>query len=150
MLLRECIIDRKLQKYSVIILDEVHERSLNSDTILALVKDLIYNKHRPDLKLIVMSATLSVEKFSQYLSTENIIYIDGRSYPIEVYNSLLPQKNYLDACLSTILQIHTSQEDKEYQCGDILVFLPGQVFRILIIFIIQFYYIKDPFRPAKP
>lgn len=95
MLLRECILDRKLQKYSVIILDEVHERSLNSDTILALVKDLILNKHRNDLKLIVMSATLSVDKFSSYLNTNNVIFIDGRSYPIEIYNTLTQQKSYL-------------------------------------------------------
>ena len=95
MLLRECILDRKLHKYSVIILDEVHERSLNSDTILALAKDLIMNKHRNDLKLIVMSATLSVDKFSKYLNTNNVIYIDGRSYPIEIYNTLTPQKTYL-------------------------------------------------------
>lgn len=95
MLLRECIIDRTLKKYSVIILDEVHERSLNSDTILALVKELIYNNHRTDLKLIVMSATLSVDKFSKYLNTNNTIFIDGRSYPIEIYNTLSLQKNYL-------------------------------------------------------
>jgi len=95
MLLRECIIDRKLQKYSVIILDEVHERSLNSDTILALAKDLLLNKHRNDLKLIVMSATLSVDKFSKYLNTRNAIFIDGRSFPIEIYNTLSIQKSYL-------------------------------------------------------
>lgn len=95
MLLRECILDRRLQKYSVIILDEVHERSINSDTILALAKDLITNKHRNDLKLIVMSATLSVDKFSKYLNTNNAIFIDGRSYPIEIYNTLSTQKTYL-------------------------------------------------------
>ncbi len=95
MLLRECILDRKLHRYSVIILDEVHERSLNSDTILALAKDLIQNNHRNDLKLIVMSATLSVDKFSKYLNTNNAIFIDGRSYPIEIYNTLTPHKSYL-------------------------------------------------------
>ncbi len=95
MLLREFIIDRKLQKYSVIILDEVHERSLNSDTILALTKDILLNKYRNDLKLIVMSATLSVDKFSKYLNTNNAIFIDGRSYPIEVYNTISTQKTYL-------------------------------------------------------
>lgn len=94
MLLRECILDRKLGKYSVIILDEVHERSLNSDTILALVKDLVNNGNR-DLKLIIMSATLSVEKFTRYLDTKNALFIEGRSYPIEVYNTIIKQKNYL-------------------------------------------------------
>lgn len=125
MLLRECIIDTKLSKYDIIILDEAHERSVNSDTLLALIKNLIIiTKERPDLKLIVMSATLDVQKFSKYLETENILMIKGRSFPIEVYNVLEVQKSYIDAALTTILQIHMNNEE-EYE-GDILVFLPGQ------------------------
>jgi HrpA-like RNA helicase len=92
MLLRETMIDPNLNKYSIIILDEAHERSLNSDTLLALIKQI--SKMR-DIKLIIMSATLSVERFSAYLGINNILYIKGRSYPIEVYNVLEPQTEYI-------------------------------------------------------
>jgi ATP-dependent RNA helicase DHX8/PRP22 len=127
MLLRECILDPLLMKYSVIILDEAHERSVNSDTLLALVKGLIQSGKRPDLKLIVMSATLDSKKFSSYLNSKNILSIKGRSFPIEVYNTLEEEKSYIDAALITILQIHLDiEESSEYENGDILVFLPGQ------------------------
>jgi HrpA-like RNA helicase len=94
MLLREAMIDPMLSKYSIIILDEAHERSLNSDTLLAIVKNIL-NTSNPNLKLIIMSATLNAEKFSDYLGTKNILYIRGRSFPIEVYNVLEPQNNYI-------------------------------------------------------
>ena len=127
MLLRECIIDKSLSKYSIIIIDEVHERSVNSDTLLALIKNLINTtKLRPDLKLIVMSATLDIEKFSKYLNTKNVLSIKGRSFPIEVYNVVEDQKSYIDAALNTILQIHINEEEDDYKNGDMLVFLPGQ------------------------
>ena len=92
MLLRETMIDSKLSKYSIIILDEAHERSLNSDILLALIK-IILNQRR--LKLVIMSATLDVDKFSNYLGSNNIIHVQGRSFPIEVYNVLEEQKNYI-------------------------------------------------------
>jgi pre-mRNA-splicing factor ATP-dependent RNA helicase DHX15/PRP43 len=93
MLLRETMIDKELQKYSIVIIDEVHERSLNSDTLLAYIKNLL--SENKDLKLIIMSATLSLHKFSTYLNTKNIIKVNGRSFPIEVYNSLEEQKSYI-------------------------------------------------------
>jgi HrpA-like RNA helicase len=123
MLLRECILDPMLSKYNIIILDEAHERSVNSDTLLALIKNLLNS--RKDLKLVVMSATLDIKKFSEYLNTTDVIMIKGRSFPIEVYNVLDNQKSYIDSALSTILQIHMNDEE-EYKEGDILVFLPGQ------------------------
>ena len=64
MLLREAILDPDLSKYAVIVLDEAHERTVNSDVLLAIVKDLC--KKRPKLKIVVMSATLQVEKFRKY------------------------------------------------------------------------------------
>src|SRR5690349_7972557 len=93
MLLRETMVDHALSKYSIVILDEAHERSLNSDTLLAIVKNIL--KGNTNMKLIIMSATLNAEKFSEYLSTKNVLYIKGRSFPIEVYNVLEPQNNYI-------------------------------------------------------
>jgi HrpA-like RNA helicase len=92
MLLRETMLDDNLSKYSVIILDEAHERSLNSDILLALVKNILKKKN---LKLVVMSATLDINKFSTYLNSQNVIYVKGRSFPIEIYNVIEEQKNYI-------------------------------------------------------
>ncbi len=92
MLLRETMIDDKLSKYSIIILDEAHERSLNSDILLALIKNILNQRK---LKLVIMSATLDIGRFSSYLGTNNIINVKGRSFPIEVYNVIEEQTNYI-------------------------------------------------------
>ena len=132
MLVRECIIDKYLSKYSYIILDEIHERSIHSDILLSICKDLIINKKRNDLKLIIMSATLNPNKYLNYFNIDNsnLIIVKGRTYPVQVFNLIKePGKNainnYIDMCLSCIMQILISDE-KEYKKGDILVFLPGQ------------------------
>ncbi len=132
MLVRECIIDKYLSKYSYIILDEIHERSIHSDILLSICKDLIINKKRKDLKLIIMSATLNPNKYLNYFNIDNsnLIIVKGRTYPVQVFNLIKePGKNainnYIDMCLSCIMQILISDE-KEYKKGDILVFLPGQ------------------------
>ena len=123
MLLREAILDNRLSNYSTIIIDEIHERSINTDTLLALI--LRIQTYRKDLKLVVMSATIDLDKLKSYLKIdeENVIKIEGRSFPIEVYHTIEPQQNYIDTACSSILQIHIMDMDKE---GDILVFLPGQ------------------------
>ena len=132
MLVRECIIDKYLSKYSYIILDEIHERSIHSDILLSICKDLILNNKRNDLKLIIMSATLNPNKFLNYFNIDNsnLVIVKGRTFPVQVYNLIKePGKNiinnYIDMCLSCIMQILIS-DDKEYKKGDILVFLPGQ------------------------
>lgn len=121
MLLREAILDNKLSNYDVIIIDEIHERSINTDTLLALIMNI--QKYRKELKLVVMSATIELEKLKKYLLTENHITIEGRSFPIEVYHVIEPQSNYLDAACTSIMQIHLMEMKNT---GDILVFLPGQ------------------------
>ena len=69
MLLREAILDKELNAYSVIILDEAHEREVNSDVLLALLKDMIRGKRANNLKLVIMSATLDLEKFTSYFGS---------------------------------------------------------------------------------
>jgi len=77
MLLRECLVDPTLKAYSVLILDEAHERTINTDVLFGLLKKAA--KARPDLKLLVTSATLDVEKFSTYFYEAPIFTIPGRT-----------------------------------------------------------------------
>lgn len=95
MLLREALLDKLLSSYSVLILDEVHERSVNSDVLLALVKEIALQR-KGDLKLVVMSATLDSSKFAQYFG-QGVAQVDveGRTYPIEVYHSLSPHSDFI-------------------------------------------------------
>ncbi|KAH7826471.1 ATP-dependent RNA helicase DHX8/PRP22 [Monocercomonoides exilis] len=119
-LLRECLVDTKLSQYSVIMLDEAHERTIHTDVLFALCKEAC--RQRPnDLKLIVTSATLDAEKFSSYFNDCPIITIPGRSYEVEVFYAKQPEPNYLEAATIAAMQIHLKESE-----GDILVFLTGQ------------------------
>ncbi|KAF8600887.1 hypothetical protein BDV93DRAFT_257331 [Ceratobasidium sp. AG-I] len=119
MLQRECLIDPDMTAYSVLILDEAHERTIATDVLFGLLKKSV--KRRPDLKIIVTSATLNAEKFSEYFYKCPIFTIPGRTYPVEVLYTKEPESDYLDASLITIMQIHLSEPP-----GDILLFLTGQ------------------------
>ena len=119
MLLRECLIDSKLSNYSVLILDEAHERTIHTDVLFGLCKKAC--KERPDLKLIVTSATMQTMKFSTYFFNAPIFTIPGRTFPVETLYSRDPEPDYLDAALITVMQIHLTEPP-----GDILLFLTGQ------------------------
>ncbi|KIM64359.1 hypothetical protein SCLCIDRAFT_115718 [Scleroderma citrinum Foug A] len=119
MLQRESVIDPLCSQYSVVMLDEAHERTIATDVLFGLLKKAV--KRRPDLKLIVTSATLDAEKFSKYFFGCPIFTIPGRTYPVEILYTKEPESDYLDASLITVMQIHLSEPP-----GDVLLFLTGQ------------------------
>ncbi|KAK5278333.1 putative pre-mRNA-splicing factor ATP-dependent RNA helicase mog-4, partial [Cryomyces antarcticus] len=119
MLLREFLTEPDLAGYSALMIDEAHERTLHTDILFGLVKDIA--RARPDLKLLISSATMDAQKFSRYFDDAPIFNIPGRRYPVEMHYTPQPEANYLSAAVVTIFQIHMSQPR-----GDILVFLTGQ------------------------
>jgi ATP-dependent RNA helicase DHX8/PRP22 len=119
MLMREYLADNDLRRYSALMLDEAHERTIHTDVLFGLLKDLC--RRRPDMKIIVTSATLNAEKFSTYFFQCPIFTIPGRTFPVEILYTKEPEADYLDAALITVMQIHLSEP-----AGDVLVFLTGQ------------------------
>ncbi|KAL3916155.1 MAG: hypothetical protein SGILL_005309 [Bacillariaceae sp.] len=117
MLLREILTEPDLASYSCMIIDEAHERTLHSDILFGLVKDIV--RFRQDLKLIISSATMDAEKFSKYFDDASIFMIPGRMFPVDIYYTKSPEADYVDASVVTVLQIHVSQPLN----GDVLVFL---------------------------
>ncbi|XP_044529695.1 pre-mRNA-splicing factor ATP-dependent RNA helicase DHX16 [Gracilinanus agilis] len=119
MLLREFLSEPDLGSYSVVMVDEAHERTLHTDILFGLIKDVA--RFRPELKVLVASATLDTARFSAFFDDAPVFRIPGRRFPVDIFYTKAPEADYLEACVVSVLQIHVTQPP-----GDILVFLTGQ------------------------
>ena len=106
-LLRECMGNPNLSGYSVIILDEAHERSLQTDILMGLLRQL--QDKNPLLKLVIMSATLQIDLFTNYFKSPELVTIPGRQFAVEVLYTTQPEPDYVDAAMLTCLQLHSEE-----------------------------------------
>ncbi|XP_056168312.1 pre-mRNA-splicing factor ATP-dependent RNA helicase DEAH7-like isoform X2 [Syzygium oleosum] len=118
-LFHETLKDSDLEKYQVVVMDEAHERSLNTDVLFGILKKVV--ARRRDFKLIVTSATLNAQKFSNFFGSVPIFHIPGRTFPVNILWSKTPCEDYVEAAVKQAMAIHISSPP-----GDILIFMTGQ------------------------
>mmetsp|Transcript_1773 Transcript_1773/g.6996 ORF Transcript_1773/g.6996 Transcript_1773/m.6996 type:complete len:798 (+) Transcript_1773:81-2474(+) len=124
MLVRECAGRYGLRGCGVVVLDEAHERSVDTDVLLGLVKLALDNNDPPGLRVVIMSATLSTTHFVDFFGGPKHVkslFVPGRQHPVKMYYTPTPEPDFLEAALVAVLQLHISRPP-----GDVLVFLPGQ------------------------
>ncbi|MFZ2055013.1 MAG: ATP-dependent RNA helicase HrpA [Candidatus Aminicenantales bacterium] len=126
MLLAETQSDRRLAEYDTLIIDEAHERSLNIDFLLGIVRSLL--DVRPELKVVITSATLDTEKFSEAFGGAPVIHVGGRLYPVELeymppesFSKDTDESDYVDMAVRAVERLKSRR-----QAGDILVFMPTE------------------------
>ncbi len=123
-LLNEIRRDRRLSTYDTLIIDEAHERSLNIDFVLGYLKSI--ERRRPDLKVIITSATIDPERFARHFDGAPIVQVEGRGYPVEIrYRPKADEQELGDAVAAAAQELATEADSGE-SVRDMLVFLPGE------------------------
>lgn len=118
-LIRECLQDSDLTKYSIVMLDEVHERTLDTDVLLALAKQAV-KRRSENMRLVVTSATLNIEQFSQYFDNCPVLQVSTRAFNIEVLHCTSKADRRVENSVTAAIRIHLHEGP-----GDVLVFLTG-------------------------